>query len=494
MTIVAVASTSLVTSTASQIAVPSSGLGFDAELWQRILTHSIGPAQAASQFGDRLARENAWSATFSARVLQEYRRFCYLAVTCTHPVTPSDAVDQAWHLHLTYTRDYWLHFCPNVLRTPLHHGPTMGGADEAGKYGLWYARTIASYEQIFGELPPLDIWPSAAERFADPARFQRIDVRARSTRRRTIVKWTAGAAVLAAGLLILPMHADAQSQSINIYNWDAASFLRFYGLGLFAMLIISVVLRIYLWICSPAAVATPALEPYEEAYLSGGQARVVDVAIVAMLQRGALKAETDGLRVKANAVGNDALERELLMQLRKQSVPSKMTALKSVSNSLFQSAEKSLIRKGLLMDAAQRWRLALLSGLPLLLWLALGLSRIVVGIQREKPVMFLVLLCLLTLAALALSSVRSPKRTRAGNTFLKSWTKVYARLARAPLPEEYARGVALFGIACLMFTPLSLYADWRRTPDGGGGDSGTSSSGGDSSGDGGSGCGGCGGD
>ncbi|MEZ6192343.1 MAG: hypothetical protein R3C45_13785 [Phycisphaerales bacterium] len=51
-------------------------------------------------------------------MVNEYRRFCYLAIAAGHTVTPSDEVDQAWHLHLLYTRDYWEDFCPNVLGTP----------------------------------------------------------------------------------------------------------------------------------------------------------------------------------------------------------------------------------------------------------------------------------------------------------------------------------------------------------------------------------------
>ncbi|WP_443026122.1 glycine-rich domain-containing protein, partial [Sphingomonas sp. CCH9-H8] len=68
--------------------------------------------------------------------------------------TPSDAVDQAWHLHLTYTRDYWEHFCPDVLGRALHHGPTAGGADEHRRYYRQYAETLARYEAAFGIAPP----------------------------------------------------------------------------------------------------------------------------------------------------------------------------------------------------------------------------------------------------------------------------------------------------------------------------------------------------
>ena len=102
-------------------------------LWLSLSTYEVGPADAALSFTQRLARENGWSAAYAARVFEEYRRFLYLAVTAPHPVTPSDAVDQAWHLHLTYTRDYWDRLCHEVLRRPLHHGPTKGGREEGAR-------------------------------------------------------------------------------------------------------------------------------------------------------------------------------------------------------------------------------------------------------------------------------------------------------------------------------------------------------------------------
>lgn len=143
------------------------------ELWQRIATHTIGPDDAELTFAARLARENRWSLPFADRVIGEYRRFCYLAITCGHEVTPSDAVDQAWHLHLTYSRDYWGVFCPTVLGADLHHGPTKGGSVERGRFYRQYAATLAAYEATFGEPPPADIWPDARRRFAiDPRGFR----------------------------------------------------------------------------------------------------------------------------------------------------------------------------------------------------------------------------------------------------------------------------------------------------------------------------------
>lgn len=139
------------------------------ELWHRIAAHEIGPPDASLSFAARLARENRWSLAKAEAVIVEYKRFCYIALTAGHEVTPSDAVDQAWHLHLTYSRDYWQSFCAHVLRADLHHGPTKGGAAERERFYHQYAATLAAYEAAFGVAPPATIWPPAHRRFSvDP--------------------------------------------------------------------------------------------------------------------------------------------------------------------------------------------------------------------------------------------------------------------------------------------------------------------------------------
>lgn len=145
-------------------------------LWQQVAAFRFDDDQSALTFTQRLARENGWSLAFAGRVIEEYRRFIYLAACAGHPVTPSDEVDQAWHLHMVYTRSYWQDLCEGVLDKPLHHGPTKGGRAEGEKFHDWYERTLASYRTEFNAEPPGDIWPPSAVRFSPKAKFQRVDV------------------------------------------------------------------------------------------------------------------------------------------------------------------------------------------------------------------------------------------------------------------------------------------------------------------------------
>lgn len=143
-------------------------------LWARICAHALDDPEVSLCFSRRLARDNHWSQTFAERVIGEYRRFVMLAMVAGHPVTPSDQVDQVWHLHLLYTRDYWERFAA-VLPRALHHGPTLGGAREGRKFADWYSKTLHSYWRVFGEHPPIDIWPPALERFGRDVRWLRIN-------------------------------------------------------------------------------------------------------------------------------------------------------------------------------------------------------------------------------------------------------------------------------------------------------------------------------
>jgi len=132
---------------------------FDKALWDQLETMEIDPPDATTRFHHRLRQYNKWTDEFAGRVSKEYRRFLYLAARARHPVTPSDTVDQAWHLHLIYTRHYWEELCGKTLGLQLHHEPSAGGAIESSKFERQYEQTIESYKAAFGETPPADIWP-----------------------------------------------------------------------------------------------------------------------------------------------------------------------------------------------------------------------------------------------------------------------------------------------------------------------------------------------
>jgi len=134
------------------------------DLYQKIINYSLDDPTARFPLLHRVALENRWSHPYAQRVGYEYLRFAFLCVISDFPLTPSDEIDQVWHMHILYTRDYE-EFCEHYLGKKLHHGPTKGGKEEQEKYDYWYKRTLQFYESVFHHPPPEDIWLPAEIRF-----------------------------------------------------------------------------------------------------------------------------------------------------------------------------------------------------------------------------------------------------------------------------------------------------------------------------------------
>lgn len=144
-------------------------------LWSRIEAFQFNDPMVVFSFTERLARENGWATGYARRVVEEYKRFLFMCCISPTSVTPSDAVDQAWHLHLTFTRSYWIDLCRETLAREIHHNPTKGGKAEAQKFNGFYNHTRAFYQSTFETEPPADIWPDNQARFSD-VDFQRINL------------------------------------------------------------------------------------------------------------------------------------------------------------------------------------------------------------------------------------------------------------------------------------------------------------------------------
>ena len=144
------------------------------DLWNRIRNFEIDDPDSSFRFSDRLARENGWSLSYSLRAILEYKKFIFLIVATGRPMTPSDQVDQVWHLHMIYTRSYWEEFCRETLGAEIHHGPTKGGGEEKLRYRDLYEGTKDTYKEYFESDPPKDIWPSSEKRFGNLI-FERVN-------------------------------------------------------------------------------------------------------------------------------------------------------------------------------------------------------------------------------------------------------------------------------------------------------------------------------
>ena len=164
-------------------------------IWLRINGLILDDNSHSLTFSKRLSRENRWAHWYALDVIEEYKKFLYLMAVAGHPVTPSIDVDQAWHLHLVYTRHYWDDFAKHMPFEP-HHGPTEGGIKEGEKFSEWYSKTLESYKNIFGMNPPVNIWPEPSVRFREEQMWQWID-----TSQYVLVHQSMGFVMILIGLL-----------------------------------------------------------------------------------------------------------------------------------------------------------------------------------------------------------------------------------------------------------------------------------------------------
>ena len=127
------------------------------ELWRQRSDFQFDEPDVPHPFSRRLAKRMNWKYPFTLQVIDEYRKFLYLLKTAGHMVTPSQSVDEVWHLHLNYTVSYWEHLCVGIFKEPMHHHPGNGSNADLEKFAAIYQRTLEDYTAVFGE-PPANIW------------------------------------------------------------------------------------------------------------------------------------------------------------------------------------------------------------------------------------------------------------------------------------------------------------------------------------------------
>lgn len=463
------------------------------ELWRRLSEHDFGTAGCDLDFATRLAREHGWTADYARGAIEEYRRFCFLSIAAGHMVTPSDAVDEVWHLHLTYTHDYWDRYCPDVLGARLHHEPTRGGRAEAGKHRDQYARTLAAYQAWFGA-PPEAYWPHVSRAFGAGSAYRRVDLNQAFVLSRprlpSLRQWGYAAAALALLAVAPLLHA----QALGPLDWDGPTFLSLYmGIFVFACWLSNLLRRRM----RETGATTNAinLDPWQTAFLAGGEARTVDAGIAELLARNLGEINKGDVRIEQTP----GLEPPLDAIARGARVPVRFGLLVKQVAPALERLRSTLEQRGLLLTRAQSFQISLLSSLPFAFLVVFGVIKIMIGISRDRPVIFLVLLVILNAVIAGALLFKRPVRSLAGDAVLATLRQKHAYATRAPQGGNVGLAVALAGTAVLAGTAYADYHDARRpangsdssssgcssscsSSDGGGGDSG------------GGGCGGCGGD
>jgi uncharacterized protein (TIGR04222 family) len=480
----------------------------DRDLWRRLEAFELDDPAASLTFTRRLARENGWEVSYAARVVEEYKRFVFLAMTAGHEVTPSDEVDQAWHLHLTYTRSYWGELCGEVLGRPLHHGPTKGGAKEGQRFEGQYEATLASYRESFGEEPPTDIWPPSEVRFGEAKDFVRVNRQHvwllpkpwRAVSRRPV-------AMASSMLLVIP--PLAAGAAINPLDYTGTEFLKFYGVVVALAIIGSIVCRRVMRTDEPADARINDEDPLEVGALRSGWVGAFHSAFARLLADEALTHVTTrkwGMLKHRFVANRDAypddgeIAKAILVRARLEHPDgAEFSVIGSSAKPDALRVEEELAKRGLLETGDSFQQVWLSVGMIMGATLCLGGAKLLIGMQRNKPVEFLAVMLVVTfLATIAL--MYKPRRTRVGERELKrvldSQADLKKRAKNAAIqlaPAEAAMAIALLGVTQCNSAQFEGMHQAIRVTDSSSGGCGSSGSG-DGGGGCGGGCGGCGGD
>ena len=480
------------------------------ELLQRLEQFQLDNPEASFPFSHKLARENGWTAHHARRVMAEYKRFAFLACAAGHPVSPSEDVDQAWHLHLTYSESYWDVFCPQILQRSLHHQPSRGGDSETEKFEEWYAKTLDSYRKFFGEDPPADIWPDPETRRATRHEFVRVDLERNWVvlRPKINVKSKFSRAVVLAAVVFCGTGAML-AQSVNVFDWRGPDFLVFYVVLYLVCLAAAIWLRRSLRTPGDdiGAMTAPALDGYSLAFLNGGPVLAVNTAIVSLASRKAISVDKSARSLTSLAPEppfTHPLEKVVYQAAQGATGNSIANVRASVLGPISEMAQ-NLQREGLLVDVETARKAVLVPLLVALAPVAAGVVKIFIGISRDRPVTYLVLMCIASVFISLIACARRPRRSRKGDAVLNLLRSRYAEPRRfaairmGASPAELTVLMGLFGMNALAGTEFSSLRLALTPPANAGGGLGAGScgsscgGGGGWGGGGGGGCGGCGG-
>jgi len=458
-------------------------------LWIKIRNFPLDEKDVAINFSQKLATLQKWSPAFTKRVIEEYRKFIFLCCIAENGASPSNMVDEAWHLHLTYTKSYWVDFCKNTLNKEIHHHPSKGGADENHKHEDWYKETLQLYKTVFGLAPPTDIWPRPLEYTTE------INIADSSTGNKII--W-------AAALPALPfLFTGFVYQTFNPFHLNGPEFLVFYLL--FGIVIITSF--IVLQNGKGVEQATAANFPddttiFQIAKFLYGKHRAVQTAIVDLIRRDLIKVNADKSMVvlSDHYVPTGKEENPLIGPLMNQPNGSKVN-YEEIAADWYrdeQFAHPALDRLYLL---ANRDTPFFQKGIFYVVLIATGVLRLMQGTYNHRPVVFL----FFEMLGLGIGLYIVADMLSTGKRLFKKAEALFKEKLRqqkgykdqvvndfvingTPAIAGFAEGFLLASVFTA-YTPLAHRVGWDSTGSCSGG--GSSCSGGSSCG--GGGCGGCGG-
>jgi len=208
------------------------------------------------------------------------------------------------------------------------------------------------------------------------------------------------------------------------WGFTGPQFLALYGVGFTLALALALVVRVLSRHPAPGRRGKPAgtvsFDVYTVACLAGGQRRVVDTAVMALVADGQLSVSRGRMLTIRGHTAREPVQQAVLRSFAAcPTVTPGLLRKRTQGAPEVRGVQEAAQQRGLLLSGRQR-NTARLAGLPMALLVVTGAVRLVNGVQLGRPVGVLVLFLLVSGLAAVLLLLFPPRLSRRGSGVLKT--------------------------------------------------------------------------
>ncbi|HJU69040.1 MAG TPA: TIGR04222 domain-containing membrane protein [Gemmatimonadaceae bacterium] len=204
------------------------------------------------------------------------------------------------------------------------------------------------------------------------------------------------------------------------------------------------------------------LRPFEIGYLAGGDRQAVSAMVASLAKDNVVTVgEREPTIIVAGPLpaGSDTVERALLGLLG--TGPTTIERTTEAATSTLMPVRRKLMDLGLLIPERASWMPRVIPALVLVAVLLLGIAKIMIGVSRDRPVGFLVGLCLLVAGGATWLLVAGPQRSLLGDKVLDRLRSANAGLQQTAAvkpdrlsSDDLGLAVGLFGASAIATGPM----------------------------------------
>jgi len=372
----------------------------NSELWQKISSFNLDEMEGEYNFSVRLASENGWTKYMTEKAILEYKKFMYLAAISENMVSPSEIVDLVWHQHLIFTQSYES-FCA-ILGRKIEHIPSTHNPANESQFKQAMRNTQQLYRENFGNQPE-DIWKTK-----DP--LHSLEVKPYKLPKTILTLLV----VLLMFALLYPMMIYLKPTLITI---KPQKFLIGY-IFLFGFLVIFLYIfnrirfrGIITQLASNSLINN--LSADELIYLQRNSlAVVIQYKIDKLIKEDKIAVlDKTSLSVKNDATSNIPEEQAILNTIKNGSSQFYLQMKNLVKKPIFRSiviSTNNLLEK--ISNSSKATNLYIFNLICFLLFFNIGLSRLLIGLERGKPIVYISILLVVILIIMLIILTNFKKR------------------------------------------------------------------------------------